>query len=77
MASPVLDQAPYTIQNLPYGVISTAAESRPRCAVAIGKHALDLAKYAKGGSLSSLESGHNFSYEDVFAEVRHLLLLSL
>lgn len=69
MSSPALDQAPYTITNLPYGVISTKAEPRPRCAIAIGQHALDLKKYAESGKLSDLESGHNFKYEKVFAEV--------
>lgn len=51
------------------GVISTDNETKPRCAVAIGEHAIDLVKYAQSGKLDSLESGHNFKYENVFAEV--------
>jgi len=47
MASPALDQLPHTIDSLPYGVISYPAHPKPRCAVAIGFHALDLSEYAK------------------------------
>lgn len=68
MASPALDQPPYTLANLPYGVISTSSEPKPRCAVAIGKHALDLAKYAKAGKLFDIESGHNFMLAQLFSE---------
>ncbi|KAK5132099.1 hypothetical protein LTR08_000349 [Meristemomyces frigidus] len=68
MASPAVDKAPYTLQNLPYGVISTSSEPKPRCAVAIGEHAIDLAKYAKNGNLFDLESGHNFMFQQLFAE---------
>ncbi|KAK3639615.1 hypothetical protein LTR56_012400 [Elasticomyces elasticus] len=67
MSSPALDQLPYTIQNLPYGVISYASE-KPRCAVAIGKHAIDLAKYSKNGNLFDLESGHNYMLQQIFSE---------
>ena len=69
MTSPILDKAPFTLHNLPYGVIRTASNSKPRCAVAIGVHALDLAEYAKAGKLSNLESGHDTKFETVFAEV--------
>lgn len=72
MLSPALEEAPYTIHSLPYGVISTQSEPSPRCAVAIGQHAIDLAKYAKTGALSSLEAELNLSFEKIFAEVRIL-----
>lgn len=72
MSSPALNEPPFTIQNLPYGVIKTAADLNPRCAVAIGQHALDLTKYAKTKRLASLESGHNFEFESLFAEVSHV-----
>lgn len=52
------------IDNLPYGVISYKGQSNPRCAVAIGEHALDLAEYAKAGALDDILS----SAEAVFAE---------
>lgn len=69
MASLILDQPPYTLQNLPYGVISTSSEPKPRCAVAIGQHAIDLAKYSKNGNMFSIESGHNFMFQQLFSEV--------
>ncbi|KAK5172069.1 uncharacterized protein LTR77_003706 [Saxophila tyrrhenica] len=78
MTTPALDQLPFTIDNIPYvqllnaailGVISAKSDESPRCATAIGDSALDLSKYAESGNLSSLESGHNFSFAKVFAEV--------
>lgn len=69
MGLPALDKPPFSINNLPYGVIKTASDQNPRCAVAIGQHALDLAEYARTRRLSSLESGHNFKLETIFAEV--------
>ncbi|KAF2171936.1 hypothetical protein M409DRAFT_63471 [Zasmidium cellare ATCC 36951] len=68
MSSPKLDQTPYTIDTLPYGVISTSTEPSPRCAVAIGEHAIDLAKYAKTGAFSSLETGQDLTFEQIFSQ---------
>lgn len=75
MSTPVLDKLPFTLANLPYGVISTRDEPKPRCAVAIGDHAIDLAKYSKHGGLFDLESGHNFMFQQLFAEVLYCLLV--
>jgi len=69
MATSELNSPPYTLQNLPYGVISTDSKPKPRCAVAIGQYALDLAEYAKAGNLFDIESGHNFMFQQLFAEV--------
>lgn len=69
MTLPILDKPPYTIDNLPYGVIKTVSDQNPRCAIAIGQHALDLAEYAGTGRLANLEAGHNFKLKDIFAEV--------
>ena len=77
MSLPVLDKPPFTIHNLPYGVIKTANDSNPRCAIAIGGHALDLANYARTGKLKNLESGHNFKLETIFAEVSRSDRMSL
>ncbi|KAI6874191.1 hypothetical protein KC323_g769 [Hortaea werneckii] len=68
MTSPALDQQPYTLANLPYGVISTPTNPKPRCAVAIGNRAIDLAAYAKPGRFFDLESGHNFMLAQIFSE---------
>lgn len=73
MSTIALDKLPFTLQCLPYGVISTP-DSEPRCAVAIGDHAIDLTKYTYAGRLSSVskEFGH-IEFDHVFAQVsRHL-----
>ena len=64
MPSPQLDKLPFTIHNLPYGVIKTS-DSSPRCAVAIGDHAVDLAKYASTGAFKSIGN----DLESIFTEV--------
>jgi fumarylacetoacetase len=47
--------SPFSIANIPFGIISTAANKTPRPAVAIGENALDLKTFAenKGFSASS------------------------
>lgn len=67
MGSPTLDQAPFTIQNLLCGIISTSSEPSPRCAVAIGEHAIDLPKYANK-SLNALQTGQDLTFEQIFSE---------
>ena len=70
MASLKLDQLPYTINNLPYGVFSSEHNPSPRCAVAIGQHAVDLTEWARRGTITSLQTGDR-SLEEIFAEVRY------
>lgn len=72
MTSPALDQLPFTIQNLPYGIISTIDEPSPRCAVAVGKHAIDLVKYTQDGKLSKVQPDAQF--EQIFDQVCHINL---
>ncbi|TEA15490.1 Fumarylacetoacetase [Colletotrichum sidae] len=55
--------SPFTIHNIPFGVISTKENGKPRCAIAIGSYALDLTAYAKEGRLE----GHAFPFE-VFSQ---------
>jgi hypothetical protein len=66
MSIPVLDKLPFTLQCLPFGVMSTK-DSEPRCAVAIGDHAIDLAKYAKSGRLADLNDGDKNGVDFVHA----------
>nr|POF02499.1 fumarylacetoacetase [Quercus suber] len=68
MSSPQLDKPPYTLANLPYGIISTIANPKPRCAIAIGDHAIDLSVYAKEGHFFSIESRDNVILQQVFHE---------
>lgn len=58
----LLDQLPFTIHNLPYGIISTTGQPRPRCAVAIGKHAIDLVQYSKDERLSKIQPDLDFQH---------------
>jgi fumarylacetoacetase len=46
----------FTINNIPFGVISTKSDPRPRCATAIGNYAIDLAVYAQMGRLAEVDS---------------------
>jgi fumarylacetoacetase len=70
MSTLILDKLPFTLQCLPYGVISTA-DSEPRCAVAIGDHAIDLLEYAHSGRLETVsEAFGDIEFDDVFGQVR-------
>jgi fumarylacetoacetase len=70
MSTPILDKLPFTLQCLPYGIISTA-DSEPRCAVAIGDHAIDLLEYAHSGRLGSVsEAFGDIEFDHVFGQVR-------
>jgi 6-phosphofructokinase len=70
MSIPVLDKLPFTLQCLPLGVISTK-DSEPRCAVAIGDHAIDLTMYAQSGRLVSVSEGEKsgVDFKHVFKQV--------
>lgn len=48
--------SPFTIYNIPFGIISTGDNQTRRCATAIGDYAVDLAVYAELGCLDDLES---------------------
>jgi fumarylacetoacetase len=54
-----VDVAPdsgFPIQNLPYGVFSTASDSRPRVGVAIGDYVLDLAAIEESGLIPRMSA---------------------
>jgi hypothetical protein len=70
MSVPALNKLPFTLQCLPFGVISTK-DSEPRCAVAIGDHAIDLSKYAQSGHLAGVgkEDKSDIDFERVFKQV--------
>ncbi|WQF90215.1 Putative fumarylacetoacetase [Colletotrichum destructivum] len=42
---------PFTIHNIPFGVISSNSQTTPRCATAIGEYAIDLVAFAAEGRL--------------------------
>ena len=45
---------PFTLDNIPYGVISTADNPTPRCATAFGQEAVDLSLLEKDGCFRSI-----------------------
>ncbi|PGH13307.1 fumarylacetoacetase [Helicocarpus griseus UAMH5409] len=59
-------ESPFSLANIPFGIISTAASSTPRPAIAIGDYALDLFAFASGGGFSQLPSFQE--HIDVFAQ---------
>lgn len=46
----------FSLANIPFGIISTAASNAPRVAVAIGDHALDLEAFAANNGFSALST---------------------
>ncbi|KLJ10216.1 fumarylacetoacetase [Blastomyces silverae] len=59
-------ESPFSLANIPFGIISTTASPNPRPAVAIGDHALDLFVFASGGGFAQLSSFQK--HLDVFAQ---------
>jgi fumarylacetoacetase len=66
--------SPFTVDNIPFGVIKTAKDSTPRCASAIGDYAIDLSLYAQAGNLNAVKEG--FDLTDIFSRVRFKALLA-
>lgn len=58
--------SPFSLANIPFGIISTAASSTPRPAIAIGDYALDLFSFASAGGFSKLPAFQ--PHIDVFAQ---------
>lgn len=53
---PISSKSPFSIANIPFGIISTAANKTPRPAVAIGENALDLKTFAENNGFSASTS---------------------
>lgn len=52
----IAPESPFSIANIPFGIISTSENPKPRAAIAIGDSALDLCAFGSGGGFSKLES---------------------
>jgi fumarylacetoacetase len=63
----VSPDSPFTIDNIPFGVIKTAKESTPRCASAIGDYAIDLSLYAQWRNLDTVKE--DIDLTDIFSQV--------
>ena len=61
--------SPFTLDNIPFGVISTDSDPKPRCATALGEYAIDLAAYWKDKTYARLE-GSGSLYE-IFNQVSY------
>lgn len=59
--------SPFTIHNIPFGVISTEEKPTPRCATAIGNYAIDLVAYCAEGRL--IEVDPKIPFQEVFSLV--------
>ncbi|RCI06480.1 hypothetical protein CU098_010075 [Rhizopus stolonifer] len=62
----VSKESDFPIQNIPFGVFSTAEKDKPRVGTAIGDHALDLSEIAHAGLLDHVQGLENAS--DIFSE---------
>lgn len=63
----VSSTSPFTLDNIPFGVISTGSNSKARCATALGDYAIDLAAYWKDREFAGLEG--NRTLYDIFNQV--------
>lgn len=61
--------SPFTLDNIPYGVISTADNPRPRCATAYKDYAVDLSLLEEDGFFDSILG---FKDDPIFSQV-HIL----
>ncbi|ODM23063.1 hypothetical protein SI65_00652 [Aspergillus cristatus] len=54
MLKSVEQGSPFTVDNIPFGVISTPDNPKPRCATAFGNYAIDLSALERDGFLSDI-----------------------
>jgi len=54
MLKSVEQGSPFTVDNIPFGVISTPGSPKPRCATAFGDYAIDLSALERDGFLSDV-----------------------
>ncbi|OJJ88955.1 uncharacterized protein ASPGLDRAFT_62570 [Aspergillus glaucus CBS 516.65] len=54
MLNSVEEGSPFTVDNIPFGVISTPDNPKPRCATAFGNYAIDLSALERVGFLSDI-----------------------
>lgn len=52
---PIPRSSHFSLNNLPFGIITTPSRTTPRAAVAIGDHCLDLQNFAAGKGFSELD----------------------
>lgn len=62
----------FSINNIPFGIISTPSNTTPRPAVAIGEYVLDLHAFATTTSANGFSQLPDFTQSDVFTSERTL-----
>jgi fumarylacetoacetase len=63
---PIAKESHFSIENIPFGIISTESSSKRRPATAIGDYALDLEAFAAGNGFSGLSTIQ--PHQSVFSE---------
>jgi fumarylacetoacetase len=58
----------FSLSNIPFGIISTASNSTPRPAVAIGDHVLDLSDFASGDGFAAFRNPPIDNLQTVFSK---------
>lgn len=53
---PIPKRSHFSLANIPFGIISTKADSSPRAATAVGEHVLDLKAFAARGGFGELSA---------------------
>src|SRR5947209_18933993 len=61
---PIPAKSPFSIANIPFGIITTSSAPNQRAATIIGDHVLDLGTFASRGGFASLQSDKDL--EDIF-----------
>lgn len=61
---PVPAKSPFSIANIPFGIITTSSVPNPRAATIIGEHVLDLGAFASRGGFTPLHSDKDL--ENIF-----------
>lgn len=72
--APIPEDSPFTLQNIPFGVISTDSNPKRRCATALGDYAIELTLLWKDRKDDGL--GLTQSLYDIFSQVSDMILIT-
>jgi fumarylacetoacetase len=66
------EDSPFTLHNIPFGVISTDSDPKRRCATALGHYAIELSLLWKDRKDDGLELTQ--SLYDIFSQVSDMII---
>ena len=69
---PIPEDSPFTLHNIPFGIISTDSDAKKRCAAALGHCAIDLSLLWKERGDDGLELTQ--SLYDIFSQVSDMTI---